>query len=221
MRTANHFSMFIKPVLFNQIYEDIQQELKKNTWIYFLLLFFLALCFIFQTFPAAFGWNSDSPTFYTAAVGISHHTNIYENEAFQTLAESLFGKNLAVNPYIYCPLMAQAFLPFTFLDTSTYPVVLYVLNLVLCFASIFLTYSLIGKGGQRLLSVFLLAIFHSFYSLTPWDFHKSKSDVHRLKNQDFAFYLKSLERIYEETPTYRICPRLTSCQIFRGRVIPE
>ena len=78
----------------------------------------LLVVFFIQTVPSANQWDRDSPSFYTAAKGITKKIDIYDWEGFQTLADSIFGKSEIVYPYLYSPVLAQLFILLLFWITQ-------------------------------------------------------------------------------------------------------
>ncbi|UCC38400.1 MAG: DUF2029 domain-containing protein [Candidatus Aminicenantes bacterium] len=116
--------------------------------------------FFFQVLPYANQWDRDSPSFYTAAKGITKKIDIYDWEEFQTLADSIFGKSEKIYPYVYLPVLAQIFIPLTLLDFPDYFLFLFIFNILLTFITIFLIYRLLElrKEETQLPLVFLFLI---------------------------------------------------------------
>jgi hypothetical protein len=112
--------------------------------------------FLTQTLSFIHEWDTDSPSYYTAAQGLRNGINIFEDREFQPLADSLFGKGLVVYPYIYPPLLAQLCLPLAGLSQSTYFLFFYILNILLTFLGLYLTIGLLGLHRYR---TFLPALF--------------------------------------------------------------
>lgn len=120
----------------------------------------LAVVFFIQTIPSLNQWDRDSPSFYTAAKGITKNINIYDWEEFQTLADSTFGKSEKIYPYVYLPVLAQIFIPLTFLDYSDYFLFIFIFNILLVFLAIFLISKLLElkKMETQLPLIFLFFI---------------------------------------------------------------
>jgi len=111
-----------------------------------------ALCayfFLMQTLFFLPAWDTDSPSYYTAAHGLRKGINIYKDGEFQPLADSLFGKALIVYPYIYPPLLAQLTLPLAKLSQSAYFRFFYVLNILLTFFGLYLLIDLLELWSSR------------------------------------------------------------------------
>ena len=129
--------------------------------IYYLVIISILLAvFFFQAIPSANQWDRDSPSFYTAAKGITKKINIYDWEEFQALADSIFGRSEIVYPYLYSPVLAQLFIPLTFLDYPDYFLFLFIFNVLLTFLSILLIYRLLELKEEetQLPLVFLFLI---------------------------------------------------------------
>jgi hypothetical protein len=109
----------------------------------------LSAGFILQAIPYKDSWDIDSPTFYTAAKGILLNINIYDEQQFQELAVSTFGKSLTVFPYLYWPLLAQMFIPLSLLSPSDYFTFLFFLNITLTFLCLYLIYCLLELKDRK------------------------------------------------------------------------
>jgi len=127
-----------------------------------IIISVLLVVFFIQVLPSANQWDRDSPSFYTAAKGITKKIDIYDWEGFQTLADSIFGKSEIVYPYLYSPVLAQLFIPLTFLDYPDYFFLLFIFNVLLTFLSIFLIYKLLELKEEEthlpLVLLFLIMI---------------------------------------------------------------
>jgi hypothetical protein len=114
-----------------------------------IIVSILLVIFFIQALPSANQWDRDSPSFYTAATGITKKINIYDWEEFQGLARSIFGKSEIVYPYLYSPILAQLFIPLTFLDYPDYFLLLFIFNGLLIFLSILLIYRLLELKEEK------------------------------------------------------------------------
>jgi len=123
------------------------------------LIFFFASWFVLQTVPFIHEWDTDSPSYYTAAHGLRKNINIYDDQELQPLGDILFGKSFVVYPYIYPPLLAQLCLPLSYLPPSTYFLMIYVVNILLVFLGLFLMFDLLGLGDGRSLLPALVPFF--------------------------------------------------------------
>ena len=136
----------------------------QKKWLIGTLCAGIAVLFIVQHIPLLYDWDIDSPSYYTAAQGIRRNIDIYDQEQFQDMADTLFGSIYIIYPYIYPPIVAQVLLPLTTLDFEDYAVFVLVLNLMLSFTVLFLIYSLLGlsawKSGLPLLYLFSLLLFN-------------------------------------------------------------
>ena len=121
---------------------------KKKAFLGALTILFLII-FWFQVLPHFYTWDTDSPSFYTAAKGILKHINIYDQKEFQTLANSLFGRSQVVFPYLYWPILAQLYAPLTLLGYSAYSQFILSLNILLLFLSMYLIYSLLELKSSK------------------------------------------------------------------------
>ena len=120
--------------------------------VFWALALLCSYLFLMQTLSFIPTWDTDSPSYYTAAQGLRKGINIFEDREFQPLSDSLFGKGLVVYPYIYPPLLAQLYLPLTGLSQSAYFLFLYVLNMLLTFLGLYLTIELLElRLGRTLL----------------------------------------------------------------------
>ncbi len=125
-----------------------------------IIIAVLLIVFLIQVIPSAYQWDIDSPSFYTASKGITKEIDIYDWEEFQALADSIFGKSKRVYPYIYLPVLAQVFIPLTYLDYPEYFLFLFIFNILLSLLSIFLIYKLLDlkKVETQLPLIFLFFI---------------------------------------------------------------
>lgn len=128
----------------------------RNKVLFWALALFCSTWFFFQTVSFIAEWDTDSPSYYTAANGLLQKINIYDDREFMPLADSLFGKGLVVYPYIYPPLLAQICLPLAVLPPTTYFLMLYILNVALTFLAIYLILVLLDL--KRVASI-LAAVF--------------------------------------------------------------
>ena len=128
-------------VVYNQVFQN-------RLVIAFLIAFFLII-FAFQAFEHFYTWDTDAPSFYTAAKGILLKVNIYDPQEFQELADSLFGRTIVVFPYLYWPVLAQMFTPFTLLDYSDYFLLLLVFNILITFFCLYLVYRLLDLKNRK------------------------------------------------------------------------
>jgi len=124
--------------------------------VFWALALLCSYLFFMQTLSFIPTWDTDSPSYYTAAQGLRKGINIFDDREFQPLADSLFGKGLVVYPYLYPPLLAQLCLPLTGLSQSAYFLFFYVLNLLLTFLGLYLTIELLELRRCRTLLPALL-----------------------------------------------------------------
>ena len=117
----------------------------------------LSAGFLIQTLPSATLWDTDSPSYYIAAKGQLKNINIYNEQEFQKLADSTFGKSRVVFPYLYWPILAQLFAPLTLFHYPGYFLFLYVINILSVFFSLYLIYYLLElkKEDTYLPAIFL------------------------------------------------------------------
>ncbi|NIM90429.1 MAG: DUF2029 domain-containing protein [Candidatus Aminicenantes bacterium] len=132
---------FIDRIVYSRFFK------KKFFLVAFTIL--LLIIFWFQVLPHFYTWDTDSPSFYTAAKGTLEHVNIYDQKEFQTLANSLFGRSLVVYPYLYWPILAQLYAPLTVLGYSAYSQFILILNILLLFLSMYLIYSLLELKNRK------------------------------------------------------------------------
>lgn len=126
--------------------------------------FLLSAVFLFQTAESLFVWDTDSPSYYAAAQGLRRGVNVYDEAAFQAVAEDVFGKSPVVLPYLYPPVLAQVLSPLAGLPPTDYFLTLQVLNWLLAFLAIFLTARLLGLTWRdNALSILFL------FALLPWN----------------------------------------------------
>jgi alpha-1,2-mannosyltransferase len=114
--------------------------------------------FALQTASYLAEWDTDSPSYYTAAHGIRLGIDIYDDDAFQAAGQGLFGKANLVYPYIYPPLLAQILFPLARLPYPTYFTVLYVVNMALAFLTLYLLAVLLELGREPTFLPLLLPI---------------------------------------------------------------
>jgi len=115
----------------------------RNEAVFWLLALSFACLFFLETVPFLWDWNTDSPSYYTAALGLRAGINIYDDGQFQALADQRFGKSMTIYPYIYPPLLAQISLPLTALPLSSYFYVMYAMNILLTFFGLYLLIDLL------------------------------------------------------------------------------
>jgi hypothetical protein len=121
---------------------------KKKAFFGALTILFLIILW-FQVLPHFYTWDTDSPSFYTAAKGIVKHINIYDQKEFQALANSLFGRSLVVYPYLYWPVLAQIYAPLTLLGYPAYSQFILIMNILLIFLSMYMIYSLLEFKSRK------------------------------------------------------------------------
>jgi len=153
MRLNSLKKLLKKEIRKEEIYSFIDRIIysrffKKKIFLVFLTILFLII-FSFQTLPHFYTWDTDSPSFYTAAKGILKHINIYDQKEFQKLANSLFGRSLVVFPYLYWPILAQLYTPLTLLGYSAYSQFILIVNIILLFLSMYLIYSLLQLKSRK------------------------------------------------------------------------
>ncbi|MBN1272683.1 MAG: DUF2029 domain-containing protein [Candidatus Aminicenantes bacterium] len=126
-----------------------------------IIIFFSIAHFVVRNYEHFSFWDIDAPSFYTAAEGVLRDINIYDHNAFQDLANELFGRSQTVYPYLYWPVLAQFFTPFTLLDYKSYFDVLLVINFLLSFCCFFLIYKLLElqKNQNNITLMFLFIAF--------------------------------------------------------------
>lgn len=137
--------------------KDLQKALRdifessffKKKGFLFIIIFFSVLHFAVRNYENFFLWDTDSPSYYTAAEGILRGINIYDHQAFQNLADELFGRSQTVYPYLYWPIPAQVFTPFTLLDYNSYFDALFVINIILTVICFVLIYKLLELKKSR------------------------------------------------------------------------
>jgi hypothetical protein len=138
----------------------LTSSLLQKKVLFWALALFCSAWFFFETVSFTAEWDTDSPSYYTAAHGLLQKINLYDDREFMPLADSLFGKGLVVYPYIYPPLLAQLFLPIAVLPAAKYFLFLYVLNIVLVFAAVVLIIRLLDldRAPSILAAVFPFAL---------------------------------------------------------------
>ena len=142
-----------KPIKKEDIYRFIDSIIhsrffnKKTVLVAVTVLFLIV--FSFQTLPHFYTWDTDSPSFYTAAKGILKRVNIYDQQEFQKLADSLFGRSVVVYPYLYWPVLAQLYTPLTLLKYPDYSQFILIMNILLLFLSMYLTYNLLDLKNRK------------------------------------------------------------------------
>jgi len=132
---------FIDSVIYSRFF-------KKKIFFVALTILFLII-FWFEVIPHFYTWDTDSPSFYTAAKGILKDINIYDQTEFQKLANSLFGRSLVVFPYLYWPILAQLYVPLTLLEYAAYSQFILIMNILLLFLSMYLIYSLLELKSRK------------------------------------------------------------------------
>lgn len=115
--------------------------------------------FYIQHISHFYTWDTDLPSFYTAARGILQNINIYDQQEFQKLVDSFFGKSTVVFPYLYSPVLAQILSLFSFLDYALFSQLFLIINLVLTLFCVYLTYILLDlKTSKSKLPLFFLLL---------------------------------------------------------------
>jgi len=117
--------------------------------VFWALALLCAYFFFMQTLSFIPSWDTDSPSYYTAAHGLRQGINIFDDGEFQPLADSLFGKGTVVFPYIYPPLLAQLTIPLAGLPQPDYFFAIYVLNILLAALALYLVIDLLGLWDGR------------------------------------------------------------------------
>ena len=138
-----------KEDVFKAIDKIICSSLFKKKIYLFIIIIVVIYGFLIQTLPFFYTWDTDSPSFYIAAKGILKNINIYNQQEFQELADSTFGKSMVVFPYLYWPVLAQLLTPLSFLDYSYYFKLSYVINILLTFLTLYLIYSLLELNNRK------------------------------------------------------------------------
>lgn len=123
----------------------------------FLLIASFVSVFSIQAFSHLYTLDIDAPSFYTAARGITKGVDIYACQEFQQLTASLFGPNVYVYPYLYWPVLAQFFIPFTYLSYADYTQLLLIFNILMAVLSMILVILLLDlKMSKSLPTVLFL-----------------------------------------------------------------
>jgi len=127
----------------------IYSRLFKKKIYLIIIISVLSIFFLLENFHHINIWDVDAPSYYTAAKGITQNINIYDEEEFQNLASSLFGKSVLVFPYLYWPVLAQIFVPLSYLNPYGYFQFLFFFNVLMTFLCIFLIYCLLGLKNRK------------------------------------------------------------------------
>ena len=131
---------------------------RKGVLPFFLLL--LAAIIMVKAYTHTMSWDTDTPSFYTAAVGFQTEVNIYDPAAFDALAASLFGRSVTVYPYIYFPVLAQLLIPLSRLGYPAFSQLILALNLALTFLCLWLIMRVV-RPAERDRPALLLFLFIS------------------------------------------------------------
>jgi len=135
-------SFLLKPIGKSDIYAAlgrvISAPILRKKAVLWALILLCAAWFLLQAYPYLNMWDLDSISYYAGAHGLRQHINIYDDNEFQSMADTLVGKGVIVNPYIYPPLLAQLCLPLTRLSPSAFFLLVFILNVVLTFFNLFL-----------------------------------------------------------------------------------
>ncbi len=124
------------------------------------LLILAAAVILVKAYAHSLDWDTDAPSFYTAAVGLRTGVNIYDPVAFDGLAASLFGRSVTVYPYIYFPVLAEILIPLARLEYPAFSQVVLAVNLVLTFLCVWLVLRLV-RPAERDRPALLLFLFIS------------------------------------------------------------
>lgn len=116
--------------------------LKRKTTLGFILAILFTI-FLLQNIPNYVESSRDAASYYTAAHGITQKINVYDEQEFQTLADTLFGTSPVIYPYLYFPVPAQLFVPLAQLKPSHYFRAIFILNLLCTCACLFAIYLLL------------------------------------------------------------------------------
>lgn len=117
--------------------------LKKKNIIFFLTVIFFFIITNIQFFPVLKTIKVDDTSYYTTAHGLRAGLNIYDEDTFDKKSEELFGKSVEVWPFTYPPLLGQFFIPLSYLNYPTFTSLLTIINILLAFSCILLTYQII------------------------------------------------------------------------------
>ncbi|MCX6562419.1 MAG: glycosyltransferase family 87 protein [Candidatus Aminicenantes bacterium] len=135
-------SFLLKPIGKNDIYAAlgrvISAPIVRKKAVLWALILFCAAWFLLQAYPYLNMWDLDSISYYAGAHGLRQHINIYDDNEFQSMADTLLGKGVIVYPYIYPPLLAQLCLPLTRFSPSTFFLLVFIMNVALTFFNLFL-----------------------------------------------------------------------------------
>lgn len=166
MRFNSLKKIFKKEIRKEDIYKAIDRFIyslffKKKIFFSFIIVI-LIFGFLIQSVPHFYTWDTDSPSFYTAAKGILRDIHIYDQKDFQGLADSIFGKSIVVFPYIYWPILAQIFTPLAFLEYPLYSQLFLIINILLTFLCLYLIYSILDlksrTSNMTLIFLFLIIL---------------------------------------------------------------
>jgi hypothetical protein len=102
------------------------------------LLILAAAVILLKAYAHSLNWDTDAPSFYTAAVGLRTGVNIYDPAAFDGLASSLFGRSVTVYPYIYFPVLAELLIPLAHFSYPAFSQIVLAINVVLTFLCLWL-----------------------------------------------------------------------------------
>ena len=144
--------------VFQLIDKFIYSDLLRRKITQGLILVMLFTVFLIQNVPNYVLSSRDASTYYTAALGMTQKINVYDEQEFQALADSLFGTSPVIYPYLYFPVPAQLFVPFTRLTPTQYFHVIFILNLLCTCACLYAIYLLLKlqDAASPLSLIFLL-----------------------------------------------------------------
>ncbi|MCX6564620.1 MAG: glycosyltransferase family 87 protein [Candidatus Aminicenantes bacterium] len=135
-------SFLLKPIGKSDSYavlgKVISAPILRKKAVLWALILLCAAWFLLQAYPYLNTWDLDSISYYAGAHGLRKHINIYDDNEFQSMVDTLVGKGVIVNPYIYPPLLAQLCLPLTRLSPSAFFLLVFILNVALTFFNLFL-----------------------------------------------------------------------------------
>ncbi|MDH4197294.1 MAG: DUF2029 domain-containing protein, partial [Candidatus Aminicenantes bacterium] len=113
-----------------------------------LLLVLLSATILVKAYAHSLAWDTDAPSFYTAAVGLRTGVNVYDPAAFDGLAASLFGRSVTVYPYIYFPVLAELLIPLGRLGYPAFAQVFLAINVLLTFLCLWLIIKAVRPAGR-------------------------------------------------------------------------
>ena len=135
-------SLLLKPLGKSDIYaaldRGISAPLLQKKAVLWALILLCAAWFLLQAYPYLNTWDLDSISYYAGAYGLRQHINIYNDNEFQSMADTLVGKGVIVYPYIYPPFLAQLCLPFTRFSPSAFFLLVFIMNIALTFFNLYL-----------------------------------------------------------------------------------